>query len=118
MLLESVMKSEVSTLKGVFVFAATIIGAGILALPVAAADAGLFPMILTLVIIGAMSIFSALYIAEAVLATEGVYHLPTLAEKYLGRIGLLAMLARTSGGRRLNCGVPDLVGWFFSLELT
>jgi tyrosine-specific transport protein len=93
MLLEGDMKSEVSTLKGVFVFAATIIGAGILALPVAAANAGLFPTILILVIIGAMSIFSALYIAEAVLATEGVYHLPTLAEKYLGRTGLLVMLA-------------------------
>ena len=86
------MKGEVSTLKGVFVFAATIIGAGILALPVAAADAGLFPTILILVTIGAMSIFSALYIAEAVLTTEDVYHLPTLAEKHLGRTGLLAML--------------------------
>ncbi len=87
------MKGEVSTLKGILVFAATIIGAGILALPIAAADAGLFPMLLILVIIGAMSIFSALYIAEAVLTTEGVHHLPTLAEKYLGRTGLLVMLA-------------------------
>ena len=87
------MKGEISPLKGIFVFSATIIGAGILALPIAAASAGLFPMILILVIIGAMSIFSALYIAEAVLITEGVHHLPTLAEKYLGRTGLLFMLA-------------------------
>ncbi len=93
MLLEGVVKGEVSTLNGVFIFAATIIGAGILALPVAAADAGLFPTILILLTVGAMSIFSALYIAEAVLATEGVYHLPTLTEKYLGKTGLLVMLA-------------------------
>ncbi len=86
------MKGEVSTLKGIFVFAATIIGAGILALPIAAASAGLFPTILILVVIGAVSVFSALYIAEAVLSTEGVHHLPTLAEKYLGKAGLLAML--------------------------
>ncbi len=86
------MKGEISTLKGIFVFAATIIGAGILALPIAAASSGLFPMILILVVIGTVSIFSALYIAEAVLSTEGVHHLPTLAEKYLGKIGLLAML--------------------------
>jgi len=32
------MTDEISTIKGVFVFAATIIGAGILALPVAAAN--------------------------------------------------------------------------------
>lgn len=87
------MKGEVSTLKGIFLFAATIIGAGILALPIAAANSGLFPIIFVLVIIAAMSIFSALYIAEAVLTTEGVHHLPTLAEKYLGRIGQLVMLA-------------------------
>jgi hypothetical protein len=40
------MKDEISTIKGVFVFAATIIGAGILALPVAAAKTGFFPMLL------------------------------------------------------------------------
>ena len=86
------MKGEITTLKGVFLFSATIIGAGILALPIAAATAGLFPMILILLIIGAVSVFSALYIAEAVLTTEGVNHLPTLAEKYLGKVGLFAML--------------------------
>lgn len=42
------MTDEISTLKGVFVFSATIIGAGILALPVAGATTGLFPMFLIL----------------------------------------------------------------------
>ncbi len=45
------MKGEVSMLKGIFVFSATIIGAGILALPIAAANAGLFPTLLILVIV-------------------------------------------------------------------
>ncbi len=81
-----------STWKGIFVFSATIIGAGILALPIAGAVAGLMPTILILLLIGAVSVFSALYIAEAVLNTEGVHHLPTLAQVHLGRTGQAAML--------------------------
>jgi amino acid permease len=47
------MKDEISTIKGVFVFAATIIGAGILALPVAAAKTGFSPMLLILLVVAA-----------------------------------------------------------------
>ncbi len=54
------MSGGVSTLKGIFVFSATIIGAGILALPIAGAVAGLLPTILILLLIGAVSVFSAL----------------------------------------------------------
>ena len=86
------MSSGVNTLKGIFVFSATIIGAGILALPIAGAVAGLLPTILILLLIGAVSVFSALYIAEAVLNTEGANHLPTLAQVHLGRFGQAAML--------------------------
>ena len=86
------MKDEISTIKGVFVFAATIIGAGILALPVAAAKTGFFPMLLILLIVGAISVFSALYIAETVLNTEGDHHLPSLAKEHLGGLGFATMI--------------------------
>lgn len=49
------MTDEISTIKGVFVFAATIIGAGILALPVAAAITGLVPMLLILLVVGGVA---------------------------------------------------------------
>ena len=87
------MKDEISTIKGVFVFAATIIGAGILALPVAAAKTGFFPMLLILLIVGAISVFSALYIGETVINTKGDHHLPSLAREYLGVSGFAIMIA-------------------------
>ncbi len=65
------MTDEISTIKGVFVFAATIIGAGILALPVAAATTGLVPMLMILLVVGGVSVFSALYIAETVINIKG-----------------------------------------------
>lgn len=86
------MKDEISTIKGVFVFAATIIGAGILALPVAAATTGFMPMLLILLIVGVVSIFSALYIAETVINTKGDHHLPSLAREYLGNTGFAVMI--------------------------
>jgi amino acid permease len=57
------MTDEISIIKGVFVFAATIIGAGILALPVAATTTGFMPMLLILLVVGVVSVFSALDIA-------------------------------------------------------
>ena len=86
------MTDEISTIKGVFVFAATIIGAGILALPVAAAKTGFFPMLLLLLVVGAVSVFSALYIAETVIHTEGDHHLPSLAREHLGGFGFAIMI--------------------------
>lgn len=87
------MTDEISTIKGVFVFAATIIGAGILALPVAAAAAGLLPMLLILLVVGSVSVFSALYIAETVLNTTGDHHLPSLAREHLGNTGFAVMIS-------------------------
>ncbi|MBR9676837.1 amino acid permease [Candidatus Woesearchaeota archaeon] len=86
------MRGDVTPLKGVFVFSATIIGAGILALPLVAAGSGLIPLILVLIVIGVVSIFSALYIAETVLNTKGDHHLPTLAKEHLGKNGFYLML--------------------------
>ena len=87
------MKDEISTLKGVFVFAATIIGAGILALPVAAATTGLLPIFLVLLVVGAVSVFSALYVAETVVNTKGDHHLPSLAREHLGYTGFTVMIS-------------------------
>jgi len=86
------MTDEISTIKGVFVFAATIIGAGILALPVAGSTTGLFPMLLILLVVGSVSVFSALYIAETVVNTPGDHHLPSLAKEHLGGFGFAAMI--------------------------
>jgi tyrosine-specific transport protein len=86
------MKDEISPIKGIFVFAATIIGAGILALPVAAAKTGFFPMLLILLVVGMVSIFSSLYIAETVVNTPGDHHLPGLAEEHLGGFGFAVMI--------------------------
>ena len=86
------MTDEISTIKGVFVFAATIIGAGILALPVAAAKTGFFPMLLILLVVGVVSVFSALYIAETVVNTPGDHHLPSLAKEHLGGFGFATMI--------------------------
>jgi tyrosine-specific transport protein len=87
------MTDEINTIKGVFVFAATIIGAGILALPVAAATTGLLPMLLILLVVGTVSVFSALYIAETVINTTGDHHLPSLAREHLGNTGFAVMIS-------------------------
>jgi tyrosine-specific transport protein len=87
------MKDQISIIKGVFVFAATIIGAGILALPVAAATTGLVPMLLILLVVGGVSVFSALYIAETVINTKGDHHLPSLAGEHLGNLGFAVMIS-------------------------
>ncbi|MBR9675576.1 amino acid permease [Candidatus Woesearchaeota archaeon] len=86
------MGENITTLKGVFIFSATIIGAGILALPLKAATSGFLPLLLILLIVGVISIYSALYISETVLVTKGDHHLPSLAKKYLGNWGMLAMI--------------------------
>lgn len=95
------MAENISRIRGTYTFSATIIGAGILALPVAAAQSGFLPLLAILILVAVISIFSALYIAEAVLGTDttlcpaGSAHLPSLALEYLGRWGLGAMLLGT-----------------------
>jgi len=86
----------VSTSKAVFLFSSTIVGAGILALPVVAWQAGFLPLAAMLIAVAVLSSFSGFYIAEAVLAHHEDVHLATLAEKHLGVSGLAAMLIATA----------------------
>jgi tyrosine-specific transport protein len=86
------MTKSMSTSKGIFLFSSTIIGAGILALPVAASHAGFLPLAAMIVAIAVVSSFSGFYIAESVLIDGADLHLPALAGKYLGTWGLSAML--------------------------
>jgi len=90
--MDPVMAPSISTPKGIFLFSSTIVGAGILALPVAAAEAGFIPLAIMLLAVGAVSILSGLYIAEATLAHQEPLHLPSLARKYLGPWGIALMM--------------------------
>jgi amino acid permease len=85
--------ARLSTARGIFVFSSTIIGAGILALPVVASAAGFPPLAVMILIMAVVSVLSGLYIAEAVLAQKEPLHLPTLAGRYLGPWGARAMFA-------------------------
>jgi len=78
---------------GIFTFSATIIGAGILALPIAASRSGFLPLAANLIVIGVVSIISALYIAEITFSVDAGSHLPAISKKHLGVLGEWAMLA-------------------------
>ncbi|MGH8093457.1 MAG: aromatic amino acid transport family protein [Chthoniobacterales bacterium] len=86
------MGNSISTLKATFLFSSTIVGAGILALPIAAEEAGFLPLAAMIVLLAVVSAFSGFYIAEAALADRQPLYLPALASKYLGKWGLIAML--------------------------
>lgn len=86
------MAQSISTLKGIFLFSSTIVGAGILALPLAASEAGFLPLAAMIVLLAVVSAFSGFYIAESALADQQHPYLPALAKKYLGTWGLAAML--------------------------
>ena len=86
------MSQRISTSKGVFLFASTIVGAGILALPVIASKAGFFPLAAMIVVLAGVASLSGLYIAESVLADSTDSHLPALAQRHLGTWGVIAML--------------------------
>ena len=87
----SPVSQPISTLKGVFLFSSTIIGAGILALPIVASRSGFPPLVAMIVVMAAVSALSGLYIAEAALAERESLHLPALAKKHLGTRGFVAM---------------------------
>ena len=86
------LRNTITTTRGIFVFAATIVGAGILALPVVASEAGFLPLAAMIVGLAAVSALSGLYIAESVLADKQSAHLPSLARRSLGPWGGVAML--------------------------
>jgi amino acid permease len=85
------MFKNFDTIKAIYTIAATIIGAGILALPVYLGEAGFLPGVIMLVLVGVAAIFSALFIAEIFLRFKEDLHLPKLAQKLLGRPGLYLM---------------------------
>jgi amino acid permease len=81
------------TLKAIYTISATIIGAGILALPVYLSSAGFLPGAIMIILVGTAAIFSALFIAETLLRFKENLHLPRLAQKLLGTPGLLLMFS-------------------------
>lgn len=85
------MLKNFDTLKAIYTIAATVIGAGILALPVYLGEAGFLPGTVMLIGVGVAAIFSALFIAETFLRFKESLHLPRLAHKLLGRTGLYLM---------------------------
>jgi tyrosine-specific transport protein len=86
------LRNTITTPRGIFVFAATIVGAGILALPVVASEAGFLPLAAMIVGLAAVSALSGLYIAESVLADQQSAHLPSLARRSLGPWGGVVVL--------------------------
>ena len=73
------------TLEAAFVFAGTIIGAGVLALPSFIAKTGFIYGTLLIFIIGSAVLIVALMLGEVVLRTKEPHQLPGLAEKYAGK---------------------------------
>ncbi len=90
-MLNKFLKFDIETTKGVYTIAATIVGAGILAMPVYLGEVGFLPGAIMMILVGIAAIFSALFIAEAFLRFKENLHLPRLAKKLLGRPGLYLM---------------------------
>lgn len=76
-----------NTFTATAVLVATIIGAGILALPYVIAKAGFLPGITLLILIGITMAISMLYLGEIILRTNERHQLVGYARKYLGKKG-------------------------------
>ncbi len=71
-----------------FLITGNLIGAGILALPVATGLAGFIPSLLVMIVVGGSMYFSAAILSkEAVLEKAHTFNYPSLYHKYLGTIG-------------------------------
>ena len=84
---------DLDTIKATYTISATIIGAGILALPVYLSSAGFLPGMIMIILVGGAAIFSALFIAETLLRFNENLHLPRLAQRLLGSPGLFLMFS-------------------------
>jgi len=84
-------EGRMSRNEAIYTVAGTVIGAGILALPISMAVSGFLPGLVALLVIGIASVLTSMYIAETILRTDEPLHLPRLANKYLGRGGFLLM---------------------------
>jgi tyrosine-specific transport protein len=73
------------TLEASFLFAGTIIGAGVLALPSVIAQTGAVYGTAMMLVVGVIVLLVALMFGEVVLKTKESHQLPGLAEKYVGR---------------------------------
>jgi len=73
------------TLEASFLFAGTIIGAGVLALPSVIAQTGALYGTMMMLVVGVIVLLVALMFGEVVLRTKEPHQLPGLAEKYVGR---------------------------------
>ena len=73
------------TLEASFLFAGTIIGAGVLALPSVIAQTGAVYGTAIMIIVGVIVLLVALMFGEVVLKTKENHQLPGLAEKYVGK---------------------------------
>lgn len=82
---------RLSRVKATYTIAGTMIGAGILALPTAMADSGILPGVIAIIIIGFVSVYTALCIVEVSFRVSGAYHFPSLVELFLGRKGMVVV---------------------------
>lgn len=80
-------KKSLSWIDATAVIAATTVGAGILALPIALSAFGTYGSALFLAVMGVLSLAAALMVAEALMRTDGGVHFPALVGRYLGRWG-------------------------------
>lgn len=83
---------NLKSIKGIFTISGTIVGAGILALPLAMAQLGFVPGFFVLAVVGLAFIYTAYYIGEAAINSEEEISLSGLAKKHFGAIGLGVML--------------------------
>ena len=96
---------SISTIEGIFLFSSTIIGAGILALPVVAFEEGSLPFAAMILCMAPVSFFSECYVAEALIAAHESLYLPARANKYLGAWGNTTMLfGKIPSGNRASSG--------------
>jgi len=75
------------TLRAAALLTGTVIGAGVLGIPYAIAQAGFLTGLLTIVALGLIMLMLHLFFGETVLRTSGNHQLPGYAEKYLGKWG-------------------------------
>ena len=111
--------------EGVAMIVGTNIGAGVLAIPYASRNAGFFPLLLWLIVIGILTTITMLYVAETTLRTRRHHQLSGLAARYVGKIGawliFISVCANSTGaliaymagsGRLINelFGIPNQIG--------
>ena len=65
----------------------TLVGAGIFGIPYVISKSGIIPGLFYLVFLGVALLLIHLFYGEIILRTKGRHHLPSLAEKYLGKKG-------------------------------